>query len=94
MRLLRGQTLDVDAALNGISPETFDEWVALEEIDPDPLERITEVLKLGFATLCAVSGFGVQIDPDELDPVTRKREEDTFVSPNEAAKILGGVYGF
>lgn len=95
MRLLaRGGRLNVDAELDRLDPRQFDEWVAFEQLEPDPLDRIREVLKLGFATLAGVSGFGARIEPDELDPVTRDQSKSKLMSPEQAAETLRGVYGF
>jgi hypothetical protein len=82
--------LDVDRMLDEVSAEQFDEWLAFDRIEPDPLDRIREILKLGFSVLAA--GHGARISPAEFDPV--KPPEPAAVTPNQAAAAIGAAYGF
>lgn len=66
--------LNVDAWLDTIEPWQFDEWVAFRRIEPDPDQWLRSILKLGFAGVCAVCGFGAQIDPEDFDPCSKKLE--------------------
>lgn len=82
----------MDAWLDTIEPAQFDEWLAFRQIEPDPDDRLREVLKMGFAML-ARSWGNEKIEPDDLDPWGRD-EKAQSVSPNRAAAIVGAAYGF
>lgn len=73
----------------------MDRLEAFEQIDPDPLDRIREVLKLGFAAVCAVAGLGgANINPDDLDPVTKKNPPATGpVNQDQVVEIVAAHYG-
>lgn len=49
-----------------MTPAQMDEWLAYRQIEPEPTERIIEVLKRGFNVLA--SSWGAKLDPDKLDP--------------------------
>jgi hypothetical protein len=54
----------VEAMLDGMSPEEFNEWVAYRRLEPDPLIRILCVLKAGLAAIANHASF----DPEDSDP--------------------------
>ena len=81
--------LDVDRMLASVTPEQFDEWVAMDSIERDPLERIREVLKIGFCTLAAANGM--KTTPDQLDPVKPERDADE-VTPAQAAAAVKAAH--
>ncbi|MGA2035881.1 MAG: hypothetical protein ABSG68_26840 [Thermoguttaceae bacterium] len=81
----RAGILDVDRWLETIAPERLDEWEIFQRIEPDPLDRLREVLKMGFALLAA--GLGIsKVTPEFFDPV--KPEEAAPVGAREAAGML------
>lgn len=62
--------LNVDAWLDTIEPWQFDEWMAYHAfIEPDEMERIREILKLGFASQSLA-----KIKPSDLDPWDKSGE--------------------
>jgi hypothetical protein len=74
--------------LDGVTPQQFDEWLAYRELEPDPLERLIGVVKLGFATL--VAAWGMKIEPSDLDPWGSEPQE---ASPEQSAAIVRGKLG-
>ena len=74
--------------LERIEPGEFDWWVAYERLEPDPTERIVEILKLGFAGLC--NCWGAKVEPDYFDP---KPKEPVEVAPQQAVAMLRQAYG-
>lgn len=74
--------------LDEISPRQFDEWLAYRQLDPDPLDRITEVLKLGFAAV--LGAWGASDKPDDFDPAVKRKESEEVleVSPEQAAAMV------
>lgn len=70
--------------LGEVEAAVFDEWVAYRSIEPDPLERIAEILKLGFAGLCTLWSKG-RVDPEKFDPKPRK---DRPLGPGQAAALV------
>ena len=82
--------LDVDRWLDTVEPQAFDKWVAFRQLEPDPLDRIAEILKLGFAAV--VNAWGVDLRPEYFDPSADKNETAKTVSPKEGAKIIARAY--
>lgn len=73
-----------------IRPELLDRWEAYERLYGDEdmgyqMQRIIDVLKLGFVSLCHASGL--QIDLDDLDP--KKPKKEIVVGPAAAAAMMG-----
>lgn len=72
--LEQGLGLDIDAALNTVTPEQFDEWVAFNEIEPigEPRRDLRTAL-LGLNLLAALDASGAELtdflpwnrEPDE-----------------------------
>jgi len=75
--------------LSGVDAREFDEWIAYRRIEPDPDERLREILKLGFAAICRL--LGNDVSPDRFDPWDDS-EPDRPVGPAEAAAILHGQF--
>lgn len=68
---------------------TWREWqeqLAYESIECDPLERLIEVCKLGFAALC--QSWGADVTVDNFEPLASRRsgdtDEDGFMTPDAA----------
>jgi len=87
--------------LDGIDRSQFDEWVAYREIEPDPIDRLFEILRLGFCTLA--NAWGAKIEPRHIDPFLKQAselggkqsppEQGQEVSPNQAAAMLKMAVG-
>lgn len=70
--------VDVDAMLDGMTPEQWDEWQAFYILEPDPMDRIREVLKYGFATMCNTQfATANPCTPDMFDPSAGRMERLT-----------------
>lgn len=80
--------LDVDAMLDQIEPRQFDEWVAWRRLNPDPVERIATILKLGLAA--SANAWGAAIEPDQLDPLNPTPDEAPDMSPEQMAAAVRG----
>ena len=84
--------LNVDKWLDTIEPRQFDEWLAFRRLEPDPDERLREILKMGLASL--LHAWGVKIEPHMLDPVSQKPEASVqHVSSEHALGMLRSAYG-
>jgi hypothetical protein len=87
--------------LDGIERKQFDEWLAYRELEPDPIDRIVSILRLG---LCAVANaWGGKLEPQHIDPdLAREMSEASGqtdsepiqeVTPNQGAAIVSTVLG-
>jgi len=73
MRLCaRAGILDVERVLERLTPEQFDQWMAFEQLEGDPLDEVRkllhrqmEALKLGFSAVCAA--WGLEVKPGYFD---------------------------
>lgn len=63
---MRGGRIDVDRILKEIEPRQFDELVAFREIEPDPDERLREIVRRGFQYVLATQGS--EVTSEQLDP--------------------------
>lgn len=67
--------------LDTIEPHTFDELIAAEQLDPEPMERVAEVLKLGFAFVANMlrGNDGDEsipaITPADFEPYIERRKD-------------------
>ena len=77
--------------LDGMTPEEFDEWRAYRELEPDPLGRIAEILKLGFVAVCGA--WGLNLTPDTFDPAAETASPVAEVTPNQGAQMVGSCLG-
>ncbi len=78
--------------LASVSPQQFDEWLAYERLEPEPVGRLIEVTKRGLALLAAVQG--AKIDPEDLDPLQPERESAArTVGPQQAVAMIRAAYG-
>lgn len=79
--------------LDEIEPREFNEWLAAEIVEPDPVCVLIEVMKLGFTAMC--NGWGGTFKPSDFDPTASEEErggpQDT--SPNQAAAIAATSLG-
>ncbi len=77
---------DVDAMLDRITPQQFDEWVAFFIVEPDVWTRQREILKRGFAAMA----WG-KVEPDAFDPSAESNviaDMGSEASPEQAAAML------
>jgi hypothetical protein len=76
--------------LSEVSPEQFDEWVAFDRIEMDPIDRLRVIAKFGLAAISR----GLPANPSDLDPV--KPVETTTPNthtPEQAIAAIGLAYG-
>ena len=81
--------LDVERWLSAVEPAAIDGWLAFDKLERDSdieLKRLIEIVKLGFAAVCAA--WGKQIEPDDLDPMPEEREEEC-IGPGAARAMVG-----
>jgi hypothetical protein len=86
--LAKGGRLELTAILDRLTPADVDQWVALREIEPDPMRRIADILTRGFALLAQCWGW--KGNPDLLDPEKDEEGKDPaheapLLSPTQAA---------
>lgn len=74
-----------------LTPEQVAKWRAFRQLQPDGMERLIEVCKIGFSLLA--NAWGAHCEPDDLEPYPEKRTPELEASPNQAAKIAGMVLG-
>ena len=86
---------DVDAFLDRLTPQQFNELRAAELLEPITLRYVVEVLKLGFAAMVNVLRVeGEPVGPENFDPVRPERKpNEGFVSPNAGAALFRGLSG-
>ena len=77
--------LDVDRLMDELTPEEFDQWLAYRQIEPDPADRLIEIVKRGLFLLC--NSWGARVKLEELDP--GHVEPNSLATPNQAVAILG-----
>lgn len=82
--------------LDGLLPGEFDEWLAYREIEPDPLDRLFMILRLGFSAVCHT--WGAKVEPQDIDPYLeqqdgQKRGEVNEVSPEQGAAMVSMALG-
>ena len=76
---------------------TWAEWkeqLAYDAICCDPLERLADILKLGFCALCQVQG--ADVSPIDFEPDAARRQlggEDDYVTPDQQVALLGSQIG-
>ena len=82
--------------LDGLLPHEFDEWLAYREIEPDPLDRLFTILRLGFSAVC--NAWGAKVEPKHIDPYLDKQTgpaavQQQEVSPDQAVAMVGVALG-
>ena len=81
--------------LDGLLPGEFDEWLAYREIEPDPLDRLFTILRLGFSAVC--NAWGAKVEPQHIDPYMERQTGTAAVqqeaSPNQAVAMVSMVLG-
>ncbi len=69
--------VDVDALLDRMTPQQFDEWVAYETVEGFSNERILAVLAVGFSAM--VNSWGGKTKPEQFLPkYERKKPDDSY----------------
>jgi len=62
----------------------MDEWVAFRRVEPDPVERVLHVLKVGFAALCLA--HGMELEPESFEmPSDGKGEQRPKTEASQCA---------
>ncbi len=78
--------------LAGLTPGQFAEWIAYRRLEPDPVELIVEVMKLGFAAI--VQTWGGKVEPSYFDPRSdRSKEETVNQTPEQTAAMFRSWMG-
>jgi len=83
--------MDVDRLLDELTPEELDWWIAYRELEPDPIDRIAEILKLGFTTLCRC--WGGKVTPDDFEIRPTAKEGEPTVGPRQARQMIEAITG-
>jgi len=76
--------------LDRVSPKQFDEWVAFDQLEPPPIDRLIAIVRTGLVALC--QAWGVKLTPEDLDPWL-KEEAAQEVKPTQAYNMLKIAYG-
>jgi hypothetical protein len=76
--------------LDEMTPEEFDQWIAYRTIEPDPVERIAEILKRGLVAV--TNSWGGKLEPDMLDP-KMDASGSSDMTPGEAKQVLASRLG-
>ena len=76
----------MEAWRDTIPPEVFDQWMAFDQVEGDPLARVAEILKLGFAAL--VNCWGGEVRPNDFDPAAKDHPAAHVAVPAEAAAAM------
>jgi len=78
--------------LDGIAPEQLAEWVAFRNLEPDRMDRIITILKLGLAAICWSLG-NQAVEPDNFDPLPQHSRPESEFSPTQAAMAFSMFAG-
>lgn len=84
--------------LDTLTPAEFGELMAADIVDPDPQERIAEILKLGFAATTWAKVKPEDFEPKyELaasdQPEAASSNSEEALSPNQAAAFAAMTFG-
>lgn len=85
--------MSVDRVLDSIEPKDMDEWIAFERIEPDLMETLIGVVKLGF--MAVMGAWGAECTPDSFDPRKQKKKEEEIVdaSPDQQVAAISAYRG-
>lgn len=78
--------------LDSITPEKWAEWIAFRHLEPDPMDRIITILKLGLAAVCWSLGNNA-VEPDQFDPLPSRAKTEPEFSPTQAAMAFSMFAG-
>jgi hypothetical protein len=62
-------------------------WKAFRKIQPDPMDRLCDILKIGLAS------FGGELSPDDFEPCLDKRKPEPSAGPGAAQQIVAPLMG-
>jgi hypothetical protein len=79
---------DVDAMLESMTSQQFDEWVAYYKLEPFGYEPVKDTIANAGAAVC--HAFGAKVMPWMI---LGKDEPKNEVAPNQAAVMFGGSHG-
>lgn len=68
---------------------TLDQWLAYRELEPEPIERLTQVVKLAGTAICRA--MGMQIEPEDLDP--KPKEAGPAANAAQTKLIISSALG-
>lgn len=74
-----------------MTPLQAAKWQAYRHLQPDPHERICDILKRGFAIL--VSAWGGECDENDLEPYLEKKRVEKLASPDQMAAVASMALG-
>lgn len=74
--------------LDSLTVEEWDEILAYDSIECDPLERIAAILKLGFAAICQI--LGEELTTDHFEPLESRKADSSgeYVSADMQVAML------
>ena len=78
--------IDVDAMLEEMPNQLFEEWVAYDSVEPWGSESVKRVIANGAALIANV--LGAKIEPEQILGYEHNTES---VSPNQAAQMFKGL---
>lgn len=86
--------LNVEEMRDTLTPQQMAKWQAFRRLQPDGIERLIEVCKIGFAVLANL--WGASVEPDRFEPAVEKRADASRMqaaSPNQAAVVAHVALG-
>lgn len=74
--------------LDSLTVEEWNEQLAYDSIECDPLERIAAILKLGFAAIC--QAWGAELTVDHFEPLASRKTgaSEGYVAPDAQVAML------
>lgn len=79
--MIRAGRVDVDAAMDEVTPQQMAELEAYYEVDGDPWERLFTILVRGFQMM----SMGEDMKPEHIDPWYKEPEQSTGIEATIAA---------
>lgn len=76
----------MDKLAEALPPGRLLEWIAFERLEPDSIETLIDVMKLGLAAISK----GLEFDPDMIDP---RRHEGQEATPKQQLAALKARLG-
>lgn len=71
--------------LDEIGSRQFEEWLAFRQIEPGPIERLREIVKIGFSVL-------TKTRPRDFDRWDKGDDSDVITDANRAVTYLQQAY--
>ena len=80
--------MNVEDMRDSMTPLQFAKWQAFRTMQPDPADRICEILKMGFAAVA--NAWGASYEPDHFEPASDKKRVPHVIGPAQAAAMVSG----